>query len=291
MGTFHACGIGGQLVEGIGSPMVDLPPAQDFAPTEIDTDTWLAALKSFGAKRAVLVVSHGCGFNTFPSKTAFPEFGFEYNYTIARSPWMGGKGDIAAMFIASCKKYGINPGFYHGAMNNAFLNVHGGTVRPGISGPGGADITQDQYTKILLANLRQLCMDLRHASPPGPNRLAFTGLHAVMLMSAPWSRPKKGKERKGSPQAPIVNLAHAPRRLIRVWFSAAALAPCPHLAMHDSSLAPSLHRRDRLRAAHRGVVRRRLPARDRRLDRRAAAGLQPTPRFVHSQFTEGVNSN
>jgi len=79
MGTFHACGVGGQLVEGIGSPMIDLPPAQDFAPTEIDTDTWLAALKSFGAKRAVLVVSHGCGFNTFPSKTAFPEFGFEYN--------------------------------------------------------------------------------------------------------------------------------------------------------------------------------------------------------------------
>jgi hypothetical protein len=36
---------------------------------------------------------------------------------------MGGNGDIAKLFIAACKKYGIRPGFYHGAMNNAFLNV------------------------------------------------------------------------------------------------------------------------------------------------------------------------
>ena len=61
---------------------------------------WCAALNSFGVKRAVLVVSHGCGFNTFPSRTAFPELGFVYNYSVAYSSWLNGTGDVARMFIA-----------------------------------------------------------------------------------------------------------------------------------------------------------------------------------------------
>ena len=72
---------------------------------------WRAALNSFGVKRAVLVVSHGCGFNTFPSRTAFPEFGFVYNYSVAYSSWLNGTGDVARMFIDSCTPYGIRPGF------------------------------------------------------------------------------------------------------------------------------------------------------------------------------------
>ena len=52
---------------------------------------------------------------------------------------------------------GIKPGFYHGAMNNAFLGVHSGRAqRPTSMGPYMPGVTQDQYTKILLANLRQL---------------------------------------------------------------------------------------------------------------------------------------
>jgi len=136
-----------------------VPPAATFAPTDVDATSWVKALVSFGARRAVLVVSHGCGFNTFPSRTAFPEFGFEYNYTVAHSPWKNGKGDVAAEFVAACKKYGVRPGFYHNAMNNAYLNVQGGKVRTGRACSFCPDITQDQYTKILLANLRQLWTD------------------------------------------------------------------------------------------------------------------------------------
>ena len=151
---------------------------------------------------------------------------------------MGGKGDIAAMFIASYKKYGIHPGFYHGAMNNTFLNVIKGTVQPGVSGPGGADITQDQYTKILLANLRQLCMlmCLRHASPPGfiPARVARSARRHVSVSSVGTAKCH------GSPaKRPFTSPTHRGSRLIRVWFSAVTLAPCPHLAMYDSCLDPS----------------------------------------------------
>jgi hypothetical protein len=40
-------------------------------------------------------------------------------------------------------------------MNNAFLNVRSGIVSTDWI-PGQARITQDQYTQVLLANLRQL---------------------------------------------------------------------------------------------------------------------------------------
>eukprot|EP01059_Diplonema_ambulator_P010758 TRINITY_DN20796_c0_g1_i1.p1 TRINITY_DN20796_c0_g1~~TRINITY_DN20796_c0_g1_i1.p1 ORF type:complete len:540 (+),score=167.42 TRINITY_DN20796_c0_g1_i1:68-1687(+) len=162
MGTYQACGIGSTTLEGTAENMksiyLSLPPPETFAPTNVTVEQWIQALKSYGSKHAVLVVSHGCGFNTFPSNTAFPEFGFVWNYSVKSSPWMNGKGDIAADFVAMCKKYDIKPGFYHGAMNNAFLNVVKGVVQPNPI-PGQANITQDQYTQILLANLRQLWTD------------------------------------------------------------------------------------------------------------------------------------
>ena len=150
MGTFEACGIGDTVLEGTGplrrphaSRGATVPPPSTFAPTHVDVDSWIKALASFGASRAVLVVSHGCGFNTFPSQTKFPEFGFEYNYTVANSGWTSGSGDVAKDFVTACKKYGIKPGFYHGAMNNAFLNVIGGIVRErDQAGPWTPKITQ-----------------------------------------------------------------------------------------------------------------------------------------------------
>lgn len=162
MGTYQACGIGSELFEGhhnLEQPFLSVPPPETFAPTNVDVEAWVKGLTSFGAKHAVLVVSHGCGFNTFPTKTAFPEFDFEYNYTVAQSPWKAGKGDIAAEFVAACRAHGIRPGFYYGSVNNAFLNVRKGLVADGRACEWCPDITQDQYTQILLANLRQLWTD------------------------------------------------------------------------------------------------------------------------------------
>ena len=63
MGTFEACGIGTTVLEGVGPvvpPTHDLrgatvPPPSTFAPTTVDVDSWVKALASFGAARAVLV--------------------------------------------------------------------------------------------------------------------------------------------------------------------------------------------------------------------------------------------
>ncbi len=156
MGTFEACGIG------LADSTMAVPPPSTFAPTNVQPEQWVKALASFGVKRAVLVVSHGCGFNTFPSRTNVTLADgrhFVYNYSVVNSPWKSGKGDIAAEFVAACKAYNIRPGFYHGSVNNAFLNVKGGTVGAPTGIPGQAVITQDDYETILLANLRQLWTD------------------------------------------------------------------------------------------------------------------------------------
>ena len=48
------------------------------------------------------------GFLLFPTNSTFPD-GTPFNYTVAHSPW---GVDIAGQFVASCRKYGIKPGFY-----------------------------------------------------------------------------------------------------------------------------------------------------------------------------------
>ena len=54
---------------------------------------------------------------------------------------------------------GIRPGFYHGSVNNAFLNVRGGTVGKPTGIPGQAVLTEDEMYKVLLTNPRQLWTD------------------------------------------------------------------------------------------------------------------------------------
>ena len=75
------------------------------------------------------------------------------------SPRLLSAQDIAAEFVIACEQHGIRPGFYHGSVNNAFLNLQGGKIGAPTGIPGQAVITQTDYENILLANLRQLWTD------------------------------------------------------------------------------------------------------------------------------------
>jgi len=91
------------------------PDPKLFNPKELDTDQWLAVAKSAGAKYAVLVAKHCSGFSLWPTKA--------HSYSVASSPWRGGKGDIVADFIKSCAKYGLKPGIYASASCNAYMRA------------------------------------------------------------------------------------------------------------------------------------------------------------------------
>ncbi len=75
-----------------------------FNPSNLDTDQWARVAKDAGMKGLILVAKHHDGFCLWPSKTT--------EYTIAATPWQGGKGDVLGDLAKSCNKYGLKLGIY-----------------------------------------------------------------------------------------------------------------------------------------------------------------------------------
>lgn len=119
------------------------PAPESFNPTALDTDQWLAVAQSLGAKYAVLVAKHCSGFSLWPTEA--------HDYSIRRSPYKEGKGDIVAEFVASCRKYGIRPGIYASTTANGYLWVE----NPGLVQEGGP-MTQEEYNRVVEMQLREL---------------------------------------------------------------------------------------------------------------------------------------
>ena len=119
------------------------PDPSTFNPDMLDTDQWLNAASKLGAKYAVLVAKHGSGFSLWPTEA--------HDYSVKNCPWKDGKGDIVADFIASCKKYGIKPGFYASTSTNGYYRVD----NPGVVQPDGP-YTQADYNAMVEKQLTEL---------------------------------------------------------------------------------------------------------------------------------------
>lgn len=119
------------------------PDASTFNPTELDTDQWLEAASRIGAKYAVLVAKHCCGFSLWPTEA--------HEYSVKNSPWRNGEGDIVRDFVESCKKYGIKPAIYASTSANGLYWVD----NPGVVQPGGP-YTQEEYVAVVEKQLTEL---------------------------------------------------------------------------------------------------------------------------------------
>lgn len=75
-----------------------------FAPTSLDVDQWMRAIQASGAKYVVLVAKHHDGFCLWPTA--------QTNYSVKRSPWEGGKGDLVRLVSDAARKYGLRFGVY-----------------------------------------------------------------------------------------------------------------------------------------------------------------------------------
>ena len=84
-----------------GKPMT---PA-DFNPSGLDCRQWAAVAKEAGARYMVLTCKHHDGFANWPS--AYTEF------SVAHSPWRGGKGDVVREFTDACRAHGLKVGLYY----------------------------------------------------------------------------------------------------------------------------------------------------------------------------------
>jgi alpha-L-fucosidase len=108
-----------------------------YNPAKLDTDQWLEAAKAMGARYAVYVAKHCTGFISWQSDV--------YPYGVRQSKWRGGKGDVVADYVASCRKYGVRPGLYCSMPANAYCDVFDNCLVKGASGP--SDPRQVEYRR------------------------------------------------------------------------------------------------------------------------------------------------
>ena len=80
-------------------------PAEVFDPKRLDAAQWVAAAKAGEIKRIVLVCKHHDGFCLWPSA-------YNGDYTVANSPWRGGKGDLVKEVRDATLAAGLEFGAY-----------------------------------------------------------------------------------------------------------------------------------------------------------------------------------
>ena len=134
-----------------------VPDVQLFNPLTLNTDNWVQTFVDVGAKYAILVAKHNCGFTTWPTQVQFPLTSNEtipYNYSITSSPKSG--TDLVGNFMQSCRKAEIRTGLYYSVVWNNWLNVQGTTVQPGPVAPGQVAISQATYEAIVLKQLEEI---------------------------------------------------------------------------------------------------------------------------------------
>lgn len=81
-----------------------VPDPSRFNPEKLDAEQWVLAAKSFGAKHLVFPAKHHDGFCLWPTKTT--------DYSVRKSPWKNGQGDVVRAVADACKKHGIAMGIY-----------------------------------------------------------------------------------------------------------------------------------------------------------------------------------
>lgn len=79
-------------------------PAESFDPSELDAAQWVRTAQNAGARYFVLTAKHHDGFCLWPTETT--------DYSIASSPWRGGRGDLVAEVAKACTEADLPLGLY-----------------------------------------------------------------------------------------------------------------------------------------------------------------------------------
>jgi alpha-L-fucosidase len=117
-----------------------------YNPRDLDTDQWIAAAKSAGARYAVFTATHFNGFMQWQSDL--------YPYGCKQAAWRNGTGDVVADFVASCHKFDIKPALYLSTHRNVYHTVWGHYVD---WGNGRGTEQQQAFNRIAEKMTEELC--------------------------------------------------------------------------------------------------------------------------------------
>lgn len=84
-----------------GKPM----DASAFDPDRLDCRQWVRTAKEIGARYTILTCKHHDGFANWP--TAYSD------YSVAHTPWRGGKGDVVREYVDACRALDMKVGLYY----------------------------------------------------------------------------------------------------------------------------------------------------------------------------------
>ena len=117
-----------------------------YQPHNLDTDQWAEAAKAAGARYAVFTATHFNGFMQWQSDL--------YPYGLRQTAWRGGKGDVVADFVASCRKAGIRPGLYFSVNRNVCQQVWDHYAD---WGKGRGTPAQEKFNRLAEHQMEELC--------------------------------------------------------------------------------------------------------------------------------------
>ena len=96
-------------------------PLSQINPELLDTDQWVATAIELGAKYIVFVAKHVGGFCMWQTDTT--------DYSIGKTSWRGGRGDVLSDLAKSCRKGGLKLGVYISPRDDKFGAGGGGRCK------------------------------------------------------------------------------------------------------------------------------------------------------------------